>query len=190
MPDPPTGAGGSGKLCTLGFLPLSETGYSLIDIFYDETMDAKYYQPGDVRNAVDFVDDGHYNAPPLYRAYDCTYVGSASFPDGDPTGSEWHEVEPEPCTYWEMTSWTDNGDGKLSVSDQFELTPVVGGPTKEFHVEWVSPIPESGDGNADLMATEKEIVPEFPLGSVAPIALIAVVAYIWWVTRRRRQEAV
>ena len=33
-------------------------------------------------------------------------------------------------------------------------------------------------------------VPEFPLGSIAPIALIAAIAYIWWVTRRKRQEAV
>ena len=32
------------------------------------------------------------------------------------------------------------------------------------------------------------VVPEFPLGSVAPIALIAAIAYIWWVTRRKRQE--
>ena len=31
-------------------------------------------------------------------------------------------------------------------------------------------------------------VPEFPLGSVAPIALIAVVAYIWWVTKRKTQK--
>jgi len=32
-------------------------------------------------------------------------------------------------------------------------------------------------------------VPEFPLGSVAPIALIAAIAYIWWVTKRKTREA-
>jgi hypothetical protein len=33
------------------------------------------------------------------------------------------------------------------------------------------------------------VVPEFPLGSVAPIALIAAIAYIWWVTKRKTREA-
>jgi len=93
-PDPPTGAGGSGKLVRLVFKSLSLDAYSSIDLYYEEGIDAYYWTPGGVFHVVDKVEDGHYNPPP---------------------------------------------------------------------------------------------VPEFPLGSVAPIALIAAVAYIWWVTKRKTQ---
>jgi len=52
------GAGGSGKLVTLGFKSRSEIDYSLIDI-----LNAYYYTPAG-KFPVDIVDDGYYNAPP------------------------------------------------------------------------------------------------------------------------------
>jgi hypothetical protein len=184
---PDMGFGGTGKLCTILFESHSLTEYTEIqfklqDCGYTEALAGDKYAANGI--------DGHYNMPPNGVTFDNTYAGSASFPGGDPTGSEWHEIEPILCTYYTMTGWTDNTDGKLSPSDQFVLTPNAGGDPREFHVEWVNPDGEAGDGVPDLLATEKEIVPEFPLGSVAPIALIAAVAYIWWVTRRKRQEAV
>ena len=64
-PPIPHGAGGSGKLVTLGFKSLSETDYSAIDLFYDENFDAYYWTPesGETGIGVDIVEDGHYNAP-------------------------------------------------------------------------------------------------------------------------------
>jgi len=63
MPDPATGAGGSGKLCTLVFKSLSNTTYSPIDLYYEVEVDAWYWSPGGVPHVVDVVDDGMYCWP-------------------------------------------------------------------------------------------------------------------------------
>ncbi len=129
--------------------------------------------------------DGHYNMPPNGYLFETPEGGT--FPTGDPSFTDWHELEPVFCQNWTLESWLDNGDGHLSPSDQidmFRIEPPDPDPYW-FHVEWVNPAPVAGDGIPDMMATWKEDVPEFPLGSVAPIALIAVVVYIWWVTRRK-----
>jgi hypothetical protein len=65
MPDPATGAGGSGKLCTLVFKSLSETEYSPIDLFYEVDVDAWYWTPGGVPHVADVVEDGLYCWPPI-----------------------------------------------------------------------------------------------------------------------------
>ena len=63
-PDPPAGAGGSWKLCTLVLKSLSETAYSRIDLYYEVGVDAYYWTIGNVAHPVDIVDDGHYNPIP------------------------------------------------------------------------------------------------------------------------------
>jgi hypothetical protein len=41
----------------------------------------------------------------------------------EPIGTEWHELYPQYCNYYNLTSWIDtNEDGKLSASDQIDLT--------------------------------------------------------------------
>ncbi len=41
---------------------------------------------------------------------------------GDPIGTHWHELYDNFCTDWDLTSWTDNGDGYLSFCDTVEFT--------------------------------------------------------------------
>jgi hypothetical protein len=181
------GLGGTaGKACSLWFQSHSKTAYTEITV---EPFPASGYQQ--VLDLLKFAVvgiDGHYNKPTDSMLLE-QYTGS-TWPPGDPSGTDWHELDPDLCKQWTVDEWTDNGDGKLSPSDQLIMTRASPVETFEFHVEWVSPGPAAGDGTADLLVTLKPGVPEFPLGSVAPIALIAAVAYIWWVTRRKRQEAV
>jgi len=185
----PVGSGGSGKLVTLTFASKSETAYSPIDLFYEVDVDAWYWQAWDTAAEnpipVDVVFDGHYNLPPGGHTMDAM----GFFPPPAPIGSDWHELEPNFSTEWSMESWEDNGDGLLSASDQVDMQHAGLPAPVWFHVEWVAPTIIPNDGIPDMLVMDKA-VPEFPLGSVAPLALIAAVAYIWWVTRRKRQEAV
>jgi hypothetical protein len=41
----------------------------------------------------------------------------------DPICTDWHELYPEYCLEWHLSSWEDNGDGFLSPSDQIDMTP-------------------------------------------------------------------
>ncbi len=184
LPLPPDGATGVGKLCSLYFTSNSLTDYTelTIDVAnsgYQDTSGEKY-----LINPV----DGHYNTPQDAMFLE-QYQGS-TWPTGDPTGSDWHELEPVYCTDWTMESFNDNGDGVLSPSDQVDMMRSSDPEPIWFHVEWTNPYGTAGDGIADMWVTLKPDIPEFPLGSVAPLALIAAVAYIWWVSRRKRQEAV
>ncbi len=92
-----------------------------------------------------------------------------------------------------MESWIDNGDGKLSPSDQidmFRIEPPQPGPDPTwFHVEWVSPAPVAGDGLPDMMVTEKLPTPEFPLGAEAALGMgfMVVVVCVWLRNRRKNQ---
>ncbi|MCP4582451.1 MAG: hypothetical protein GY839_12640, partial [candidate division Zixibacteria bacterium] len=43
-------------------------------------------------------------------------------PPGDPRGSQWHELWPNYCTNWDLTSWLDNGDSTLSTGDYVDFT--------------------------------------------------------------------
>jgi hypothetical protein len=187
MPPELSGPSGVGHLVTLYFTSLSETEYSPLDLIDEVCYVYTKTQPS---IPADIVGDGHYNLPPDAVVFETPTGGT--FPTGDPRFTDWHQLEPVACPDWTLESWEDNGDGKLSPSDQIDMYQIdPPDPDKYwFHVEWVNPEPVAGDGIADMMAIEKPPVPEFPLGSVAPIALIAAVAYIWWVTRRKRQEAV
>ncbi|UCD17137.1 MAG: hypothetical protein JSV44_11905 [Candidatus Zixiibacteriota bacterium] len=61
-------------------------------------------------------------------------------PAGTPIASTWHELWPNYCTIYEMTSWFDNGSGGLDSCDYIDITEV-GTPTnwRKFHVRWVGP---------------------------------------------------
>jgi len=174
------------KLCTLVLQSLSETEYSPIDLFYEVGVDVWYWtgESGQVGFPADVVGDGIYNLPLGAVVFETPPGGM--FPTGDPIGTDWHELEPVFCQDWSLESWEDNGDGHLSPSDQIDMALSPTGAISWFHVEWVNPNPAPGDGIADMVGFAKD-VPEFPLGSVAPIALIAAVAYIWWVTRRKKR---
>jgi hypothetical protein len=60
-------------------------------------------------------------------------------PNGDPIGTEWHELYPNYCVDWVLSSWFDNGDGILSICDYVDFTDPTGGNWHKFHVEWVGP---------------------------------------------------
>ncbi len=60
-------------------------------------------------------------------------------PYGEPFGTWWHELRPNYCTMWELTSWFDNGDGMLSICDYVDFTSIERQEWKKFHVEWVGP---------------------------------------------------
>jgi len=56
--------------------------------------------------------------------------------DGDPTSSNWHELYPTYCQDWELTSWTDNSDSKLSVGDVAGFNSIA---DPEYDIDWVGP---------------------------------------------------
>jgi len=71
----------------------------------------------------------------------------------DPICTIWHEVYPDYCNWFHLSSWEDtNADGLLSPSDQIDMTPLPAGPTEWYHVDevktdiLVTPIePDFGD---------------------------------------------
>jgi hypothetical protein len=175
-------------LCELLFLPLSDVDPTVIDLFGPPrppviienpmymTVDGTWYE-------ADVVTDGAYVA----ETPDTMYFEAAGYSGtGSPMGTDWHELCPTFCQWWTLESWDDNGDGKLSASDQIDLVQT-DPPTGDViwgHVEWVNPTPVAGDGQADLII-ELKAVPEFPLG-VAPILVLMLaipIAYLW---RRKR----
>jgi len=188
------GAGGTSKLCQFFFLSASGTLGSPIDICGRlkgvpsvVVEKASYWTPDGTEHDVDVMDDGYYRAETPDIVF-MDALGASPFDPTLPIGSHWHELCPTYCQEWRLDSWEENTDGILSESDQIDMTNLADESVTWYHVEWVNPTPVEGDGKADMIATVKEIVPEFPLGSVAPIALIAVVAYIWWVTKRKTQK--
>jgi outer membrane protein assembly factor BamB len=61
----------------------------------------------------------------------------------DPIGSQWHELYPEFCSRYNLTSWKDtNSDGKLSPCDQIGLAP--GFTSEQWETFW-----SMGDVNRD-----------------------------------------
>ncbi|MBN2227653.1 MAG: hypothetical protein JW763_09845 [candidate division Zixibacteria bacterium] len=57
-------------------------------------------------------------------------------PDGDPTGVDWIEIRPNYAASWTITSWSDNGSGKLSVGDILRFDESKG---INYNVAWVGP---------------------------------------------------
>jgi len=52
-----------------------------------------------------------------------------------PLGTIWHELYPNFCEIYELTSWEDNRDDELSPCDQIDLTNVESGEVKWYHVD-------------------------------------------------------
>ncbi|MFH1372955.1 MAG: hypothetical protein ABII79_04090 [bacterium] len=52
-----------------------------------------------------------------------------------PVGTYWHEVHPNYCTVWQITNWTDNGNGYLDYCDWIDIETSGGGATAYVHVE-------------------------------------------------------
>lgn len=42
----------------------------------------------------------------------------------NPICSSWHELYPEYCEEWHLSSWDDNGNGYLDTCDVIDLTDV------------------------------------------------------------------
>jgi len=57
-------------------------------------------------------------------------------PVSPPFETYWHELWPNYCHEWILTSWIDNGDNKLSICDTVDFNYDT---TKLYHVEWVGP---------------------------------------------------
>jgi len=75
--------------------------------------------------------------------YKCGYWIFKKEVETNPISSKWNELkplEPYPERCWHLTSWEDNGDGKLSPCDTIDMTPMHPwpGPTTWFHVESVT----------------------------------------------------
>lgn len=113
-----------------------------------------------------------------------------------PIGTRWHQVHGPStpgttdtgyCRWFTITSWTDNGNGYLDPSDQFdflyddEYVDVTPGPTHWAHLDAVS---------TDIFLSQKGIpeppVPEFPLGLGLVLAAAPMIPIIHlWRTKRR-----
>jgi hypothetical protein len=55
-----------------------------------------------------------------------------------PLGTPWHELYPEYCLGWILTSWEDNGNGFLDTSDQIDMTDDTGLDMRWYHVDRVT----------------------------------------------------
>jgi hypothetical protein len=60
-------------------------------------------------------------------------------PDGDPQGTQWHELWPNYCQAWQLDKWQDNGDAILSVCDTLIFVNLSDGRKSWEHVELVTP---------------------------------------------------
>jgi len=77
---------------------------------------------------------------------------------GPPYGTNWHELYPEYCTYWDMVGWEDNGDGLLSFCDTIYLARLPADTIRE-HVIKVMPTltllgPTGGEIFVDLISPD------------------------------------
>jgi hypothetical protein len=57
----------------------------------------------------------------------------------DPVGTEWHELYPEYCNSYRLSSWEDtDGNGVLDYCDQIKLANLDTGAVADYHVEGVT----------------------------------------------------
>jgi hypothetical protein len=136
------------------------------------------------------VYDGYYGTPPE-NTYVASWVPASLFPYGSPISTNWVEQFPNPGAHWHLTSWEDNGDLVLSVSDQIDMTPTTPpGPVQWFHVDqiWQSDTGIGGDQEVHMILTFKPTVPEFPLGIGILLGLAPAIPLIYlWRTRPKRR---
>ena len=111
------------------------------------------------------------------------------FDPADPIGSIWHELWPNYSEEWVLESWDENGSpgtpGVLDASDQIDMRNSTG-HVVWFHVDWLNTEPVGGDGKADMTATVKPPVPEFPLGLGLMLAIAPAIPIVYlWRTRKK-----
>jgi len=106
----------------------------------------------------------------------------------DPKNVTWHEVysnytgtPPDPsyefCRAYNITAWDDvDTSGDINAGDKI-TTNIDPGPGPTFDVVDVA--------TDIIIRGPTEVVPEFPLGLALEIGLIAAVAYVWWMSRRK-----
>jgi len=187
--DIPSGAGESGgKLCTLYFVSVQNT-YSEITI----DLSSGYQDKAGNQYLANPI-DGHYNMPPNSIALDCTTGAASPLDPSNPIGSGWHEIQPEYSNQYTLTSWKDNGDLKLSGSDQIDITDDTTGDVTWWHIEWFNPdfdpATDQGDGEPDLIATSKADIPEYPsgVGLLMILAPLIPLAYLWRIRKEVRTK--
>ena len=67
------------------------------------------------------------------------YIGDPEIdPIYYPMDTDWHELYPEYCQEWHLTSWKDNGDGLLSPSDQIDMINLLTEEVKWYHVDRIT----------------------------------------------------
>jgi hypothetical protein len=101
-------------------------------------------------------------------------------PIGDPIGTGWHQIYPDYCRPFRITSWDDNGDQVFSASDQFDFVYEDDPTTYWAHLDEVT---------IDLVVSFKEKgpqEPEFPLGLGLMLAIAPAIpiAYLWRLRRK------
>lgn len=119
-------------------------------------------------------------AEPTYTHDDLDY-------SGDPMGTTWHQIYPEFCRTFEITSWDDNsgepdtpGNQVFDPSDQFDFVYEDDGTTYNAHLDSVT---------IDIVLSFKSKepgVPEFPLGLGLMLAIAPAIpiAYLWRLRRK------
>jgi len=147
------------------------TAYSLLHLF-----DCYYTTPDGVKHPVDIVKDGHYGTPPpQFYMSGPPAVNFKPATITDPIGTAWHELYPNYCHNWDLTSFNDNGDGYLSASDQIDMMNETGW-TYWFHVDIVTVTihwtfkegpegPETGELGVAEPAELTEYTIENPIGT-------------------------
>jgi hypothetical protein len=110
------------------------------DIVY---MDGTPFEVDEVTIGIVLYDD--YEGILRWLYYECGYWTFMKDVWTDPVGSKWIEIKNEngtvlPPRCWHLTSWYDDGDGKLSMYDAIEMTPThpYPGPTTVCFVDWVT----------------------------------------------------
>jgi len=80
----------------------------------------------------------------------------------EPICTFWHELYPEYCLEWHLTSWLDNGDGLLSACDQIDMTYEETGEVTWYHVDRITwtLLLSNPDNPEDTMAIEFKGPPE------------------------------
>jgi len=91
------------------------------------------WEPGYVLSPEDTI-DMYLVDPPVKLEVEITFVDPMF-----PWGSEWHEMYPTYCQWWQFTSWEDNGDGYLSPCDQIDMMNMDTGDVVWFHVQFIDP---------------------------------------------------
>jgi len=188
-----TGAGGGPyTLCQLVMLDADGDAFtdpSVIDLFGPPrppviVENPMYLTVDGTWHEAEVVTDGAYVAETPEKVYMDSY---ATYDPLSPITSNWHELWPNVCPEWHLTSWDDNIDVGLSESDQIDMEPIAPpGDLTWYHVDWVNPAPVPGDGKADLILTKKPPTPEFPIGInlLMLLTLTLPLAYLWRLRRK------